>query len=64
MAKVNPSSDDKSETSGKHSSFNLEGITGKDGELLLRGRSLQEVHYYMVFCDGNVNGKVLYNPIV
>ena len=41
MAKVNPETDDVSETtgSGKHnSSFNFDGITGKDGEYEMVGK--------------------------
>ena len=32
MAKVNPETDDVSGSEGHGSSFNLDGLTGKDGE--------------------------------
>ena len=43
MAKVKPETDTVSDASGKHSSFNLDGLTGRDGEFITMGNCIKNI---------------------
>ena len=49
MAKVKPETDSASEASGKHSSFNLDGLTRRDGDC--EYNAMGNVSKYMFRCN-------------
>ena len=55
MAKVKPETDGTSEASGTHSSFRLDGLTGKDGELISMGNCIKNICLDVMF--GNLTSQ-------